>query len=221
MPDLLADARWIFVEDSPFLPARGGGEREHLGMLVAARRAGVLAAVVLPGPADLDLAPYAAALGDVPVILAPRRERPWLLLHPRDPYTVASRPVPADLLARLRREAPGATGVVVTSAKSRRIGQAVAEGLGLPAVLRMHNREGEYHHALAAGTPGPRGLALGRPRPGRLAARHRRHLCRGRRLAGHDDDGAGGRRGAVRGRALARPRRRRGRRRCAGPCRGP
>jgi hypothetical protein len=34
--------RWIVVADSPFLPARGGGEREHLGFVEAATKAGLL-----------------------------------------------------------------------------------------------------------------------------------------------------------------------------------
>ncbi len=155
------ERRWVFVEDSPFLPVRGGGEREHLGMLRAARAAGALAAVVLPAEGPVDIAPYRAELGAVPLLVAPRRTSPLLLLHPRLPYVVASRPVPPTLVADVAAVAPGATGIVVSSYKSWQLGRALAEGLGLPAVLRMHNREGAYHRALATGTSGPRGAALG------------------------------------------------------------
>lgn len=156
----LSGEQWVFVEDSPFLPARGGGEVEHLGMLRAAAGAGVLALVVIPAEGELDLAPYRAELGDVPIIVAQRRTSPLYLAHPRDPFVVASRPAPAGLADQVRRLAPQATGVVLTSYKSWRIGEAVAVGLGLPAIVRMHNREGAYHHSLAGGTPGPRGWAL-------------------------------------------------------------
>jgi glycosyltransferase involved in cell wall biosynthesis len=50
--------------------------------------------------------------------------------------------------------------VVVFSYKSRELGEVIARRLGLPAVLRQHNREGAYHRSLAAGTAGPRGLVL-------------------------------------------------------------
>ncbi|HEX2806794.1 MAG TPA: glycosyltransferase [Kineosporiaceae bacterium] len=152
--------RWIVVADSPFLPARGGGEREHLGFLRAAARSGRLALLVLPGAEPGDVPTYRRELGDVPVIVTSRRTSPLMLVHPTQPYVVASRPAPRRLAARARALAPDATGIVVFSYKSRRIGEVLARGLGLPAVLRQHNREGAYHRSLAAGTPGPRGLVL-------------------------------------------------------------
>jgi glycosyltransferase involved in cell wall biosynthesis len=68
--------------------------------------------------------------------------------------------VPGDLVRRARALAPEATGIVVFSYKSWRIGAALAQGLGLPAVLRQHNLEGAYHRSLARETPGLRGLVL-------------------------------------------------------------
>ena len=152
--------RWIVVADSPFLPARGGGEREHLGFVRAVARAGRLALLVLPGAQESEVAAYQRELGDVPVIVTARRTSPLMLVHPTQPYVVASRPAPHWLAARAGALAPDATGVVVFSYKSRRIGEAIARGLNLPAVLRQHNREGAYHRSLAAGTPGPLGLVL-------------------------------------------------------------
>lgn len=84
--------RWLMVADSDFLPANGGGEREHLGFARAALDAGWLAAVVLPVRTTPDLAAYRDLLGDVPLITTRRRTSPLMLAHPRYPYVVASRP---------------------------------------------------------------------------------------------------------------------------------
>jgi len=152
--------RWIVVADSPFLPPTGGGEQEHLGFVRAAAQEGLLALLVLPDGDTVQLSAYNGLLPDVPVLPTPRRTSPLLLLHPTRPYVVASRPVPPGLVARARELAPDATGIVVFSYKSRGIGEELARGLGLPAVLRQHNREGAYHRSLAAQTPGPRGWVL-------------------------------------------------------------
>ncbi len=152
--------RWIVVADSPFLPATGGGEQEHLGFVRAAAREGLLALLVLPDGDTVERTEYSRILPGVPVLPTARRTNPLLLLHPRTPYVIASRPVPADLVARARKMAPDATGIVLFSYKSRAIGEALARGLNLPAVLRQHNREGAYHHSLAQQTPGPRGWVL-------------------------------------------------------------
>ena len=64
--------RWIFVEDSPFLPARGGGERENLGLLEAALDAHMVSLVVLPASGPIDESVYRTLLVDVPLIVAPR-----------------------------------------------------------------------------------------------------------------------------------------------------
>ena len=162
MSTSLEGQRWIVVEDSPFLPASNGGEREHLGLLRAIAAEGALALVVLPAgsKADLDLERYRAELRGVPLILTPRRTSPLLLAHPRLPFVVASRPAPRRLVTRAGRLAPDATGVLLSSFKSRRLGERLGRGLDLPVVLRMHNRESAYHRDLAAGTTGPRGWAL-------------------------------------------------------------
>lgn len=152
--------RWIVVADSPFLPANGGGEREHLGFVRAAARAGCLALLVVPGAQESDIPTYQAELGDVPVVVTARRTTPLMLAHPTKPYVVASRPAPRWLPARAAALAPDATGVVIFSYKSREIGEVIARGLSLPAVMRQHNREGAYHRSLASGTPGPRGFVL-------------------------------------------------------------
>jgi polysaccharide biosynthesis protein PslH len=157
---VVQDQRWIVVADSPFLPAHGGGEREHLGFVRAAARSGRLALLVVPGAEESDVLAYQQELGDVPIVVTARRTTPLMLLHPTKPYVVASRPAPRWLVPRVAALAPDATGVVVFSYKSREIGETLARGLDLPAVMRQHNREGAYHRSLAGGTPGPRGLVL-------------------------------------------------------------
>ena len=152
--------RWLMVADSDFLPANGGGEREHLGFARAALDAGWLAAVVLPVRTTPDLAAYRDLLGDVPLITTRRRTSPLMLAHPRYPYVVASRPYRRSLLARVRAEAPVIDGIVTFSYKSRLIGEGLAEALSLPMVVRQHNREGAYHRSLAAGLTGPRRLVM-------------------------------------------------------------
>lgn len=153
--------RWIVVADSPFLPPRDGGEREHTGFVRAAAAEGRVAALVLPADPALDVGPYREASGGAPVVLVPRDRRLRHLLHRRVPFVVASRPAPAGLGERLAELAPEATGVVLFSAKARALGEAVARARGLPTVLRGHNLEGPYHRALAGGTRGPRKLLLG------------------------------------------------------------
>ena len=147
---------WVVVADSDFLPAHGGGEREHLGFVRAAHRAGWLAVLVVPTSGHLDLAAYAEVVGSTPVIETRRRLSPLRLADPRYPYVVSSRPYPAKLAERIRELAPEATGVVTFSYKSRVIGQKIAATLQLPMILRQHNREGDYHRSLAAGLSGPR-----------------------------------------------------------------
>lgn len=152
--------RWVLVADSPFLPADGGGEREHLGFVHAAFAAGRLAAVVVPSGVPVDLAPYRDVLGEVPVIVTPRRLSPILLAHPRYPFVVASRPMPTWLPRRISDLASDATGVVAFSYKVRLIGQGLSSALGLPLVVRQHNREGDYHRSLVSGLRGPRRLVM-------------------------------------------------------------
>jgi glycosyltransferase involved in cell wall biosynthesis len=152
--------RWIAVADSPFLPPHGGGEREHAGFVRAAFAQGLLALLIVPSKGPLELDEYEKLLPGVPVVEAPRRTGLLRLAHPTVPYVVASRPPQRDLVEQASALAPDASGIVLFSYKSWRIGKALAEGLGLPAVLRQHNLEGAYHRSLARETPGPRGLVL-------------------------------------------------------------
>lgn len=158
--------RWVVVADTPFLPAHGGGEREHLGFVQAAVARGLVAAVVVPTDADPDalgrqddLPAIRALVAPAPVIVVPRR-RSLRSAATRRPYVVASRPAPADLVDRVRAEAPDADAVVIFHYKSSGIGEVLAKGLKLPTVLRQHNLEGPYHHALADAASIPKRWAM-------------------------------------------------------------
>jgi glycosyltransferase involved in cell wall biosynthesis len=158
--------RWVIVADTPFLPAHGGGEREHLGFVQAAAARGLIAALVLPADDDPkavgrddDLEGIRRLVAPAPVIVIPRK-RALRAAAFRQPYVVASRPAPADLVDRVRVAAPDADAVVIFHYKSSGIGQRLAQGLGLPTVLRQHNLEGPYHHALAAAARFPKSWAM-------------------------------------------------------------
>lgn len=123
----------------------------------------MLAALVIPVDRDGaaegrqdDLDSLRDLVAPAPVVVLPRRRSPWIALDPRHPYVVSSRPAPRDLCARVRKAAPDATAVIVFSYKSHRIGRVLAEGLGLPAVLRQHNLEGKYHRSMARALSAPR-----------------------------------------------------------------
>ncbi len=155
--------RLVVVAESPFLPAHGGGEREHLGFVEAAVAAGVVAALVVPTDSDPaavgrqdDLAAIRRLVQPAPVITVPRQRSMRRAVNPRYPYVVASRPAAPDLVQQVRRAAPDADAVIVFAYKSHRIGRVLAEGLGLPVILRCHNLEGRYHRALARAAAPPR-----------------------------------------------------------------
>ena len=125
-----------------------------------------MAALVVPTDADPgaigrsdDLDAIRDLVAPAPVIEAPRARSLRHALSVRLPYVVASRPVPDDLVLSVSAAAPDADAVVVFSYKSHEIGRILAEQLGLPAVLRQHNLEGAYHHALADAASFPKSLA--------------------------------------------------------------
>jgi glycosyltransferase involved in cell wall biosynthesis len=158
--------RWIVVADSPFVPARGGGEREHLGFVEAATDAGLLAALVVPadqnptatGRQD-DISAIERLVAPTPVITTPRR-RGFRAASARRPYVVASRPRPKDLASKVEQLVPDVDAVIAFSYKVSELGRALAEQLRLPALLRQHNLEGNYHKALAASAKPPRSWAI-------------------------------------------------------------
>jgi len=158
--------RWIVVADSPFIPARGGGEREHLGFVQAASEAGLLAAMVIPADHDPaatgrqdDISAIEQLVAPTPVITTPRR-RGLRAASARRPYVVASRPTPKDLASKIEQLAPDGDAVIAFSYKVSELGRILAEQLRLPALLRQHNLEGNYHKALAASAKPPRSWAI-------------------------------------------------------------
>lgn len=159
-------SRWVVVADSPFLPARGGGEREHLGFIQAAVRRGLVGALILPTDADPDahgrdddIEAIRRLVAPAPVIITPRRRSLRSALS-RRPYVVKCRPAPDGLADLVRQAAPDADAIVVFHYKSSGIGEQLAQDLRLPTVLRQHNLEGPYHHALAASARFPKSWAM-------------------------------------------------------------
>ena len=129
--------------------------------------AGLVAALVVPvdpDPAAVgredDLEAIRRLVHPAPVITVPRQRSVRRALSARYPYVVASRPAPRDLVDQVRRAAPDANAVLVFSYKPHRLGRVLAEGLGVPAVLRIHNLEGRYHRALARAAAPPRSWAI-------------------------------------------------------------
>ena len=94
---------------------------------------------------------------------------------------VAGRGRPPSTPTRARRGTrPGQTvvpllfiaaAVVLFSYKSHQLGRALAEGLGLPAVLRHHNLEGPYHRSLAAAARAPKRFVVAERMLGMFAAK--------------------------------------------------
>ena len=167
MTDRRYPQRWIVVADSPFIPTRGGGEREHLGFIEAVTSTGQLAVLVLPADPDPavtgredDLHAIERLVAPAPLITTPRRRGLPAALA-RKPYVVASRPVPKGLASRVRQLAPDADAVVAFSYKVSELGRLLAQELRLPALLRQHNLEGAYHKALAESAPLPRRWLIG------------------------------------------------------------
>ena len=172
--------RWVVVAESPFIPSDGGTEREHFGFLEAATAAGLVSAVVVPVDPDLkavnrqdDLPAIERLISPARLIVVPRRRGLWRALTWRLPYVVASRPAPSDLVDKIRAAAPDADGVVVFAYKSHELGRVIAEGLGLPAIVRFHNLEGTYYRALADSASPPRSWAI-RMEAARIDADERR-----------------------------------------------
>lgn len=180
----LTKHRWVAVADSEMLPAYNGGRKENWNTLLAMADAGVLALTVLPHSAPLDVAEYRRQLG-TPVLPIARRLSPAGLAHPTEPFVTWSRPAPRGLVERVKVMVPGVTGVLGTGEKSVRILQNLAEGLGVPAIIRQHNLEDEYHRDLARGTRGPKKLAY--IIESRKIRRLERSLVGADWLAGHAD----------------------------------
>ena len=127
---------------------------------------GLIAAVVLPSDDDPgalgredDIPAIRDLVAPAPVIVVPR-QRSLRSALTRRPYVVASRPAGADLVDQVRAAAPDADAVVIFHYKSSGIGEHLAAELGLPTVLRQHNLEGPYHHALAASASFPKSWAM-------------------------------------------------------------
>ena len=156
------------VAESPFIPTHGGGEREHLGFVQAAVAADLVAALVVPVDEDQaavgredDLEAIRRLVDPAPVITVPRRRSLRRALDPRYPYVVG---LPAGAVRSGRTGSARRPGCECRAWSSHTsptdLGRVLAEGLGVPAVLRIHNLEGRYHRALARAAAPPRSWAV-------------------------------------------------------------
>ncbi len=152
-------AHWLVLAEEAFVPADSGGRVESLNLLRAAAAAGVRLHVIVPGLTMPEETAHRAALPTVRLTSIPRRTglRSHLSLAP---YLFVSRPLPPDLVDRLRavHDEDPYSAVVGISFRVAHLGTAIAEALDLPLLVRPHNVESDYFHALARGVSPTRSL---------------------------------------------------------------
>ncbi|MDN5747698.1 MAG: glycosyltransferase [Pseudonocardia sp.] len=152
--------RWLAIAEEVFVPADAGGRVESLNLLRAARAAGLLGRVLVPGIGDpgigdTALAAHRAALPGVDLVGTPRRTG-WRSHLSRTPYLFASRPLPAGLTDSVRGR--GFTAVLAVSFRVAHLAVELAEALDIPAIVRPHNVESAYFAQLARSSRFPRDL---------------------------------------------------------------
>jgi glycosyltransferase involved in cell wall biosynthesis len=148
---------WIVVTEEDVLPADTGGRVDHLGFLEAAYSASRTLLVLVPSRGLAERC-YARRFPGLVVVALSRDER-WRRHLTRRPYVVASRPIPHDIAAIIRRAPSQPTAVVSLSVRSAHIGERLATMTGLPHLVRCQNLDSEYFRTLIPGASGPRKLA--------------------------------------------------------------
>lgn len=151
---------WLAVAEEEFVPVNAGGRVETINMLRAAQATGVALHVIVPGAMSARSRwEHRAALPAAEMDFIPRRTG-WRSNLSLTPYLFASRPLPDDLLDRLRlRHAENPyTAVLAVSFRTAPLCIAIAGALGLPLLVRPHNVESQYFATLAATSRFPRNL---------------------------------------------------------------
>jgi glycosyltransferase involved in cell wall biosynthesis len=148
-------AHWLVIAEEQFVPTDSGGRVESLNILRAVAASGVGLHVIVPGlrSAAAEDA-HRAALPTAVLDVIPRRTG-WLSHLSPSPYLFVSRPLPPDLIVRLRalhRDSPY-TAVVAISFRVVHLAHAIAAALDLPVLVRPHNVESEYFRELSRSAP--------------------------------------------------------------------
>lgn len=154
-----APAHWLVIAEEAFLPTDSGGRVESLNLLRAAAAAGVRLHVVVPGLTVSEETAHRSALPAAGLTGIPRRTG-WRSHASLAPYLFVSRPLPPDLVDRLRAvddEDPYSAAVAI-SFRVAHLGTVLAEAFDLPLLVRPHNVESEYFRELARGVSFPRDL---------------------------------------------------------------
>lgn len=151
---------WIVLAEAPFIPAMGGGEREHLGFVQSVVAEGRLGALVIPadedperyGRAD-DITAIRELCGEAPVFMTSRSRSARAALGLR-PYVHQSRPFSTLQAREVLAAVPDATAIVSFSYKTAHMAKLLHSLSGLPVLVRMHNLEGRYFQSIASSTHG-------------------------------------------------------------------
>lgn len=154
-----AGQHWLVIAEEAFVPADGGGRVEGLNLLRAAADAGVRLHVLVPGVDGAEEVAHGDALPGAVVQGIPRRAT-WRAHAGSAPYVFASRPLPSELPAELRREhgTDPYTAIVAVSFRVAHLAIALGEVLDLPVIVRPYNIESQYFRQIADGLRAPRNV---------------------------------------------------------------
>jgi glycosyltransferase involved in cell wall biosynthesis len=146
------------VAEEDLLPPSTGGRVDQVGFLDAAREAGISMTLFVPSREVGAASAYAERFPGVGISMLPRDER-WRRQLSISPYVVASRPLPAELIAGISRVDGERDAVISLSVRVAHIGLALADKLHCPHLVRCQNLDSQYFVDIAKSAVGPRRLA--------------------------------------------------------------
>lgn len=152
---------WLAIAEEEFVPATSGGRVESLNLLTAAAAAGVRLHVIVPGMGDeASAAAHGVALPGHLLEGIPRATT-WRSHLSLQPYVFRSRPLPRGFLRHVKELHAEDPFDVVLAASFRvaHLGQALANAIDVPLVIRPLNGESAYFEQLSHGSSFPRSLA--------------------------------------------------------------
>lgn len=186
---IAATPHWLAIAEEEFVPTDAGGRVESLNMLRAAVGAGIRLRVIVPGmTGTISIDAHRLAVPGATMEGIGRRTG-WRGNVSLQPYIIYSRPLPHDLVERMKavHTADPFEAVLAVSFRVIHLGAALSAALDIPLLVRPHNVESRYFTQLAETARFPRTL------PYRLEAwklrRYEGALHRSRRVAGYADIG--------------------------------